>query len=95
MKKIFIGEGCFGPIVRIDDESMHLGEYDTRTDEDIDKMRMFIIHELTKNRKSLSTYEWMEIIQIIGNSSQWNVVDESNDSCDQCGNYNWDKTYEI
>lgn len=95
MKKIFVGEGCFGPVVRVDGESMHLNENDTRTDEDVDKLRMIVIQEMIKNRKMLSTNDWMEIIQILGNSLQWNVIDQSNDSCDQCGNYNWDITYEI
>jgi hypothetical protein len=94
MKEIFVGEGCFGPIVRIDGESMHLGEYDERTDEDIDKMRMDIIQELINNRKNISLYDWSQIIEMIANASHWNLVSESNDSCDQCGNYNWDRTYE-
>ncbi len=94
MKKIFIAEGCFGPIVRVDGEDIELSEHDTRTEEDVDKLRMYIIQELTNNRKMLTSYEWRDIIEIMASRCQWNVIDESSDSCDQCGNYNWDKTYE-
>jgi len=94
MKNVYIAEGCFGPIVRVDGEDIDLYENDPRSEEDVDKLRMYIIEELTNNRKMLSTYEWREIIEIIANRCNWNVIDESSDSCDQCGNYNWDKTYE-
>ncbi len=94
MKEMILIEGCFGPDIKIDGESLHQSEYDTRTKEEIDSFKMKLIDELISNRDSLDLSDWRDIADIIGNRSKdWEQVRESYDTCDQCGNYNWIKTY--
>lgn len=93
MKKIVISEGCFGPDVEIDGESLFVHEYDNRKPETIDNLQIELIEKLKLIRGGLGMNHWYQIAEIVTsvtNDFEFDV-DESNegDSCGQCGNYNW------
>ena len=94
--KLEIIEGCFGPDVRIDDDSLFKHEYDQRTDEDVDNLQQKLIDEISKIKFNLDMGDWAQIAQILANRSnlfQMVEGESSEYSCDQCGNYNWRYVY--
>lgn len=94
--KLEIIEGCFGPDVRIDGESLFKHEYDQRTDEEVDNLQQKIIDEISKVKFNLDMGDWAQIAQIlVSRSNKFDYIeDESSEySCDQCGNYNWIYVY--
>ena len=97
MNKIELIEHCFGPIVRIDDESIHYDEeYDNRTEEYVDSIKMKIINSLMEVRDSLDVRDYYDICQIMtSRNREWvfNEVESSMDDCDQCGNYNHNEVF--
>lgn len=93
MKKIEFGEGCFGPFAIIDDESLHLSEYDRRDPELIRSIKKDIISELVTIMDDMDINDWIKIIEIIESRSYfWELnYDDGGDVCDQCGNYNYSR----
>lgn len=94
--KLEILEGCFGPDVRIDGESLFKHEYDQRTNEDVDNLQQKLIDEISKVKFNLDMGDWAQIAQILAKRSNLfqDVEGESSEySCDQCGNYNWRCVY--
>lgn len=95
--KLEIIEGCFGPDVRINENSLFKHEYDDRSDDDVSKLQEILLNELSKIKSNMDMNDWSQIAQIITNRNIDFKYDESNssdgESCDQCGNYNWHQTY--
>lgn len=94
--KIEYGEGCYGPIVSIDGESLHLDEYDTRTADAVDKLKLEVMSELSKIHAALDQQDWLAILEIITSRGAWKVneaVQKEPSTCEQCGNYNWMHTF--
>jgi len=93
--KIEIIEHCFGPDVRINDESLFKHEYDNRTDDEIFQLRKILIDELVNNLNSLDMRELSEIAEMVVQTSGFEIDEEnsSSDDCEQCGNYNYTHVY--
>jgi len=91
-----IGEGCFGPNVSVNDESLFRSEYDQRTDEELENLQQILLDEISKIKSNLDMNDWLQISQILVSRSDKFTCIESEcyqDNCDQCGNYNWGETY--
>ena len=97
MKKIEISEGCFGPDVVIDNESLFIHEYDNRNPEMISDLQDNLIDKLKTLKGGMGMNDWSMIAEIIVKlSGDYEYdIEESNegDSCDQCGNYSWKYVY--
>lgn len=95
MNIIELIESCYGPDIRIDNESLFLHEYDERSEEYIIQLKLRLLTELIKNVKNLSIHDCISIGEIIVSNDDWeNIDDESYQStCDQCGNYNYKNKY--
>lgn len=93
--RIDISEGCFGPNVSIDGESLFKHEYDKRTDEEVDILQQILLDELSKIKSSLDMSDWSQIAEILASRGVFEYDENSDDgsSCDQCGNYNWHHIY--
>lgn len=93
---IEIGEGCFGPHVRIDGQSLHEHEYATEQEkQEIIRLKENLLDELKVLIPKLDMMDWRSIAEIICSRGGWIWEDDKqyHDSCDQCGNYNWGETY--
>jgi hypothetical protein len=99
MKKIEISEGCFGPDVEIDGESLFIHEYDNRSPEIIKGLQDKLIDELKLLKDGLGMNHWYQIAEMVATISEkyeYNVDESSEgDSCSQCGNYNWNYVFNI
>jgi hypothetical protein len=97
MKKIELSENCFGVDVEIDGESLFTHEYDNRSPELVDELKLNVISKLSEVRHKLSPQDWTNICDIIfSNTDEYEYdVDNSRevDRCDQCGNYNHRHVY--
>lgn len=93
--KIEISEGCFGPDVKIDGESLFKDEYDKRTDEEISVLQDRVLQELSNLKDSLDMMDWSSIANMITSRGKFEM-DESishESNCDQCGNWNYSNTF--
>lgn len=93
--KIEISEGCFGPDVMVDGESLFKHEYDTRTDEEMSGIQDKVLQELSCIKGNLDMADWSAIANIITYRGKFEL-DESNSyesNCDQCGNWNYRNTF--
>lgn len=96
MKEIVISEGCFGPDISINNESLFIHEYDSRPEEYVYQLKLILVTELIKNVNNLSIYDLISIGEmIVNNSNEWELCeDNSNENtCDQCGNWNYTNTF--
>jgi hypothetical protein len=97
MKKIEISEGCFGPDVMVDDESLFMHEYDNRKPEMITDLQDELIDELKSLKDKLGMNDWYQIAEMVVTTSEKYEYDteesDEGDSCGQCGNYNWKYIY--
>ena len=94
--ELVISEGCFGPTVNINGESLFKGEYDQRSDSDVDKLQQILLDEISKIKSNLDMYDWAQIAQILASRGNFQYNEsESNDgdSCEQCGNWNYCSSY--
>jgi len=94
--KIEYGEGCYGPNIAIDGESLHLHEYDTRTLESVDNLKLDVLSELSKIRAALDQRDWLQILEIVTSRGAWEFNEaecREHSNCDQCGDYNWRHTF--
>jgi len=95
--KIEINKGCFGEDVRINGESLHKHEYDTRSDYEIGSLQQMILDELADIKSDLDMHDWAEIAQILASRSRKFEYDVENSqdysACDQCGDCGWNYTY--
>jgi hypothetical protein len=91
MNSIVYGEGCFGPFVRIDGESLFSEQEDLKTKE----YQKSLINELLSMIDKLDMQDLQDIAKIVTRRGNWNwdATEEKYESCDQCGNYNWSETY--
>lgn len=94
--KIEISEGCYGPDVSIDNNSLFKGEYDSRSDEEVSNLQETLLKEISQIKGSLDMRDWMEIANIL--VSRGRFVPKGEDyyqsTCDQCGNYNYSETFQ-
>jgi hypothetical protein len=94
---ISIGEDCFGPYVRINQQDLHQHEYANQDEiKKIDTYKQMLFDELKQIYDKLDMHDLQEIAQIIVNRGQW-IEDDTksyNDTCDQCGNYNWGQSWD-
>lgn len=95
MKKIRIGEGCFGPKVSIDDESLFVDDMSEprETFERAEELKKLLIKELEVLIPKMDMMDFRAIAEIIANRGEWECEEDSTDTCDQCGNYNWSQIY--
>jgi hypothetical protein len=95
MKKIELIENCFGPDVRIDDESLFVHEYDNRNPQLISNLKTQVFDKLKDIEDKMDMNDWAKLIEIIVDRSDDYDHDEENslpfESCEQCGN--WNHTY--
>jgi hypothetical protein len=94
--KLVLIEGCFGPDVVINDESIFHHENDSRSEEHIRNLKLLLLNELINNVDNLSISHFREIGDILGSIDSSFEQDENeshSDTCDQCGNYNWETVY--
>ena len=91
MNKIVYGEGCFGPFVSIDGESLFNEQENAKTKQ----QQQILINELLSIIDKLDLQDFQDIARIVTRRGDWNweQVEEKYESCDQCGNYNWSETY--
>jgi len=94
---ISIGEGCFGPYVRINQQDLHKHEYANQDEiKQIDTYKQMLFDELKQVYDKLDMHDLQQIAQIIVNRGEW-IEDDTkshNDTCDQCGNYNWGQSWD-
>jgi len=90
MKKIELVEGCFGSDILIDDESLHLHEYDNRSEDDVRKLKISLINKLLTIVDNLSVYDLKNIGEIVVSYDGWlqDYENSSQNTCGQCGNFN-------
>jgi hypothetical protein len=97
MKEIILSENCFGVDVEIDGESLFTHEYDNRSPELVDNLKLNVISKLFEIRHKLSPKDWTDICNVILNNTDeygYNVDNSLNvSSCGQCGNYNYRDIY--
>ena len=96
INKIELSEGCYGPDVEINGESLFLHEYDKRTEEEVLEYKIAFINELLKVVDKINLIDLRYIGEIITiNSDDFEYIEEeSNEStCDQCGNWNYNQVY--
>lgn len=93
--KIEISEGCFGPDVTVDNESLFKHEYDTRTDEEMEVIQSKVLQELSDIKGNLDMSDWSAIANIIASRGnfEYQENESTNTDCDQCGNYNYREVY--
>jgi len=97
MKKIQYGDHCFGPYVNVDGESLFVedGEFYPELDKKAEEAKMKLFKELESLLPELDMMNWRSIAEIVTSRGRWEY-DEKNsrqDTCDQCGNYNYDETF--
>jgi hypothetical protein len=96
INKIKLSEGCYGPDIEINGESLFLHEYDNRTEEDVREHKIALINELLKIVDNINIIDLKYIGEIIGSSSHsFEFIEEesSESTCDQCGNWNYTHVY--
>lgn len=94
--KIEIIESCYGPDVRVDNDSLFKSEYDKRDDIEVSKLKDSLISELSSLKDHLDMMDWRYISEIIVSRGKYKYIesDSYQDSCGQCGNYNTKETYQ-
>lgn len=96
MNKIEYGDSCFGSFVIVDDENLHLHEYDNRNEEYVNELKLKLVNELLPIAKFLSINDLKTIAEIVTQyDNDWVLDEESSDTstCDQCGNYNYTEVF--
>jgi hypothetical protein len=96
INKIELSEGCYGPDVEINGESLFLHEYDKRTEEEVREYKIAFINELLKVVDNINMIDLKYIGEIITiNSDSFEYIEEesSENTCDQCGNWNYKQVY--
>lgn len=96
INKIELSEHCFGSDISINEESLFIHEYDTRSEEYIREYKIALINELLKIVDNINITDLRYIGEIITiNSNEFEFDDEQSheDSCDQCGNYNYKQVF--
>lgn len=96
INKITLSEGCFGPDIEINEESLFHSEYDKRTEEEIREYKIALINELFKVVDKINIIDLRTLGEIVTiNSDEYEFIEELSDesSCDQCGNWNYYNTF--
>lgn len=99
MEKIYsieLSEGCFGPDISINGESLIIQEYNEDNKERIFELRKLLVEELSKNLENINPTDLKTIGEIITTiSDDFEFVEEESDesSCDQCGSWNYYNKY--
>lgn len=104
MNELIISEGCFGPSVYIDGDSLRLEEKEYDWDEEkvkihnekADKAQDKLIQELILVKSKLGIDSWSQIAEIVARYGKFDFDEANSDegsSCDQCGNYNTRSIY--
>ena len=94
--KLVLIEGCFGPDVVINDESIFDHENDTRSEEHIRNLKLLLLSELISNVDNLNISNFRELGEIlvsIDSNFEQDETESYSDTCDQCGNWNWKTVY--
>lgn len=92
MDTITIIEHCFGSDVRINGKSIAIDELNEKNPEEVIELRKLLINELIEIVDKIGIYDLRTIAEIITTiSDKYEISDEEshNDSCDQCGNWNY------
>jgi len=91
IESIEISEGCYGPNVSINGESLTNNDPDEENNETILNLRKKLVNELLKNLNNISTYDLRIIAEIVTTiSDDYEIDTESIDEgsrCGQCGTY--------
>jgi hypothetical protein len=89
--RIEFGEGCFGPDVTIDlVEVIDIdNDEDNNISKDTLKARLKLL-QLVYNSDSYMV--WLDLCEVV-NDYNYTVLSDSYDSCEQCGNPNWNKIF--
>jgi len=96
INKIKLSEGCYGPDIEINDESLFIHEYDKRSEEDVRNLKISLINELLKvvDNINIDDLKYIgEIITIISDDFEFIEENSHESKCDQCGNWNYQSTY--
>jgi len=96
MNKIEYGEHCFGPYVRVDGESLFVeDDYYPELTKKAEEAKTKLFRELESLLPELDMMSWKTIAEIVTSRGkwEWNEEGSSHDTCDQCGNYNYNETY--
>jgi len=96
INKIELIEGCFGPDICINNESLFIHEYDTRSEEEVKNLKILLINELLNIVNNINITDLIYIAEIITiNSDKFEYLEEMSheSSCDQCGNLNYNSIY--
>ncbi len=96
MEKIEIGEGCFGPHVLIDGESLFVDEFCNAEDElKRNELKKELINKLLSQVDSLDMMDLRTIAEIVVSRGKYEYLEEDSyrHTCDQCGNYNYNDSY--
>lgn len=78
-----IGEHCFGPILKINETDY----------EDLDKEEILeLINDMCRNDLNSGLLVF-KLLQEALSYLEYDLVESDNDSCEQCGNWNFHKKY--
>ena len=93
IKKIELGKHCFGEYIRIDDKNIIDETYDGIILNE--KVYKQLISLLEETKHELDSRNWNEIMEIIiSRSSKFELINDDDHSCDQCGDWNYYKKLE-
>jgi hypothetical protein len=86
INKIELGEGCYGPFIRINNVQI----------DDNYELKKSIIDELLLNIDKLDMGDYVNITKILVEKCNYSFNNEqsTSDICEQCGNYNYSEIYE-
>jgi hypothetical protein len=96
LESIHIGEGCYGPNVSVNGQSLFQDEKSTLEDsKNINSLKLKLLKELELLLTTLDMYDLRILAEVVVKRGQWKNTEEDNysDSCEQCGNCNWGETY--
>lgn len=96
LTKLELIEGCFGPDVKINNKSIIDYENDTIPEHEIHNLKLLLLNELINNVDNLSISNFREIGEILASidpTLEQDDTESHSDSCDQCGNWNWNTVY--
>ena len=99
MKKIDnieLSEGCYGPDIMINGESLFIHEYDNRTEEEVREYKILLIKELLEIVDIINMNDLRFIGEIITfNNNKYELIEEeaSEYICNQCGNWNYKQIF--
>lgn len=96
IETIELSEGCFGPDIEINGESLIIQEYNQDKEERVYELRKLLIQELLKNVEKINSNDLLnigEIVVTLSDNFDFSEEESYESSCDQCGNWNYGNKY--